>query len=85
MEKKFTENKIQLQKGDHIYVFTDGFTDQFGGPKKKKFMKKRFYETLVSLSGMKMKEQKEELQNIFESWRGQLEQIDDVLVIGIGV
>lgn len=83
--KPFTLQKIDLQKGDTIYTFTDGFADQFGGPKGKKFKYKQLEELLLSTSHLSLDEQKEKLTDAFEKWRGNLEQVDDVCVIGIRV
>ena len=86
MEKRpFGEQEFDLQKGDLIYLFTDGFADQFGGPKGKKFKYKPFGETLVSLSSLSMEAQQESLSRQFDEWKGALEQVDDVLVIGIRI
>jgi serine phosphatase RsbU (regulator of sigma subunit) len=76
---------VKLEKGDMLYLFTDGFADQFGGPKGKKFKHRRFIETLVNISSFPCEAQKDELVNTFEEWRGNLEQIDDVCVIGIRI
>ncbi|MDF1675858.1 MAG: SpoIIE family protein phosphatase [Vicingaceae bacterium] len=81
----FTTHEIQLQKGDTIYVFTDGFADQFGGPKGKKFMYKPFKELLLSIQNKTMEEQKIVLEQHFENWRGNIEQVDDVCVIGVRI
>lgn len=81
----FTNETFDLQKGDAIYLFTDGFADQFGGPKGKKFMYKRFREALISIQENPMEEQKKLLFRILQEWKGELEQVDDVLVIGIKV
>ncbi len=81
----FTTQVFELQQGDMIYLFTDGFADQFGGEKGKKFMYKRFKETLLELQHKPMEQQKDLLNAIFEAWKGGLEQVDDVLVIGIRV
>lgn len=83
--KPFTTQVFDLQEGDTVYLFTDGFADQFGGEKGKKFMYKRFKETLLEIHGKPMEAQKELLEQIFENWKGALEQVDDVLVIGIRV
>lgn len=83
--RPFTNNKLDLQTGDCIYLFTDGFADQFGGPKGKKFLYKQFQELLVKISHEKMEDQKRLLYEAFEAWRGDLPQVDDVLVIGIRV
>jgi len=79
----FTKHKMQMKAGDAIYLFSDGFADQFGGPSAKKFKYRQFRELLLSIQDQPMKKQGETLQNTFETWRGDLEQIDDVCVIGI--
>lgn len=79
----FTLHRIELQKGDMFYIFSDGFADQFGGPKQKKFMSMKLKETLVSLSGTPMLQQGERLNEIFESWKGESPQVDDVIMIGV--
>jgi serine phosphatase RsbU (regulator of sigma subunit)/HAMP domain-containing protein len=83
--KKYSNHVIQLQEKDYIYVFSDGYADQFGGPKGKKFMYKRFRDYLLTLNGKSMGAQKEFLDNTLEQWKGPLEQIDDILVIGLHV
>jgi len=82
---EFTFNEIQLVKGDIIYTFSDGFADQFGGPKGKKFKYKQLCELLVSISHEPMETQKAVLENSFKKWQGNLEQIDDVCVLGVRV
>jgi serine phosphatase RsbU (regulator of sigma subunit) len=79
----FTLHKIDIQKGDAFYIFSDGFADQFGGPKQKKFMSMQLRETLVAMAGMPMLQQGERLNEIFEEWRGDSPQIDDVTLIGV--
>jgi serine phosphatase RsbU (regulator of sigma subunit) len=79
----FTLNKIELHKGDAFYIFSDGFSDQFGGPKQKKFMSMQLKETLVEMSGKPMLQQGERLNEIFEEWRGGNPQVDDVTLIGV--
>ncbi len=79
----FENHEIQLRKGDTVYLSTDGFPDQFGGPKGKKYMYKRFKELLVGLFENPMDQQKELLRMAFESWRGEEEQLDDVCVLGM--
>ena len=79
----FTLHKIDLQKGDAFYIFSDGFADQFGGPNQKKFMSLQLRETLVTMSGVPMLQQGERLNKIFEEWRGDSPQIDDVTLIGV--
>lgn len=81
----FTNNKIQLVPGDQIYIFSDGFADQFGGPRGKKFMYKRFRELLLSNSGKDLSEQKDVLKESLFKWMKNEEQVDDILVMGIKV
>ena len=81
----FTKHEIQLQKGDTIYTFSDGYKDQFGGPNDKKFSSKRFRELLISIQDKSMQEQKEILDETIEKWKGEQEQIDDICIIGVRV
>lgn len=83
--EQFNQHEIGLNENDCIYTFTDGFADQFGGPKGKKFKYKQFEELLVSNSSLPMQEQKEKIDEIFENWKEDLEQVDDILVIGVRV
>ncbi len=83
--RKFTNNTIQLQKGDVVYIFSDGYADQFGGPKGKKFMAGTFRNLLLEISSMPATEQKKYLDTTIESWRGPLEQVDDILIIGVKI
>ncbi len=82
-EKKFEEVKINYQMDDMIYLYTDGFPDQFGGLKAKKYSTKRLKEDFSLMYAKPLAEQKNSLENKFESWRENTEQIDDVCVIGI--
>ncbi|HTB05352.1 MAG TPA: tetratricopeptide repeat protein [Bacteroidia bacterium] len=84
-QKPFTLKSFELKKGDCIYLFTDGYADQFGGPKGKKFKYVQLQELLVSNAYKPMKDQKSILDAQFESWKYSLEQVDDVLMIGIRV
>jgi serine phosphatase RsbU (regulator of sigma subunit) len=79
----FKMHKIDLQKGDAFYIFSDGFADQFGGPNQKKYMTNQLREALVALSGEPMIRQGEKLNDIFEGWRGDNPQVDDVTLIGV--
>lgn len=79
----FTMHTIDLQKGDAFYIFSDGYSDQFGGPKQKKFMSMQLKETLVAMAGKPMIEQGVRLNEIFEEWRGDSPQVDDVTLIGV--
>jgi PAS domain S-box-containing protein len=81
----FTSNEIDIKKGDLIYLFSDGYADQFGGQSGKKFMYKRFRELILSISHLEMGKQKESLEVAFDEWRGDLDQLDDVCVMGIKV
>lgn len=81
----YTNYKLQLQKGDCIYLYSDGFADQFGGPKGKKFKYNALKKFLVSVHHLAPAEQREKLLSAFEEWRGNLEQVDDILVIGVVV
>jgi serine phosphatase RsbU (regulator of sigma subunit) len=79
----FTLHKVELQKGDAFYIFSDGFADQFGGPKQKKYLSTQLREALVDLSGIPMLQQGARLNEIFEKWRGNNPQVDDVTLIGV--
>lgn len=81
----FTQTEIDLKPEDTLYVFTDGFADQFGGDKNKKLMYKPFKKLLLENRGVDMEKQKEVLNSFFEDWRGDNEQVDDVCVIGVKV
>jgi len=81
----FIGGEYEMKKGDIIYTLTDGFQDQFGGPKEKKFMVKKMREYVLSISHLSMKEQHNKLSETFSSWKGDIEQVDDVCVIGVKV
>ena len=68
-----------------LYLYTDGYADQFGGPKGKKFKYRHLNETLVSIQHLPVSEQQQHLDRAFESWRGELDQIDDVCLIGVRI
>lgn len=82
-EQPFTNHEIELQEGDIIYLFTDGYPDQFGGPNNKKFMYNSFRSLLLKVCNLPMINQKEILKNTIFEWMGDQEQIDDILVFGI--
>jgi len=84
-EKPFSVNTVELTKGDSIYIFSDGFVDQFGGEKGKKFKAIAFRKLLISIQDRPMGEQKQIIDDTFENWRGDLEQIDVVCIIGVRV
>ena len=79
----FTNHWIDLKKGDTFYIHSDGFEDQFGGPNQKKFLSKNFKMVLSEMQDKPMMDQGAELDRIFEEWRKDVEQIDDVTVIGV--
>jgi len=81
----YTNQEIQIKKGDWFYIFSDGYSDQFGGPNKKKFMTKRLYQLLLDNCHLSGNEQFNVLLQEHDSWRGNNEQIDDILVIGFNV
>lgn len=83
--ESFTSHTIDLQKGDMIYTLTDGLADQFGGPKGKKFKYKQLEEILISISSLPTTEQNNILRKRFDEWRGKLEQIDDVCIVGVRI
>jgi serine phosphatase RsbU (regulator of sigma subunit)/Tfp pilus assembly protein PilF len=79
----FTTNQLTLQKGDRLYLFTDGYADQFGGPKGKKFKYRQLEELLLSTTHLTLNDQKQALEDAFDSWKANHEQVDDVCIIGI--
>ncbi len=79
----FTRYTLDMKQGDRVYMFTDGFPDQFGGPQGKKFKYRPFKDLLLEVSERPMEEQQRILSLIFDEWKGDLSQIDDVLVIGL--
>ena len=81
----FTLHTLDIQKGDVVYALTDGFSDQFGGAAGKKFKSKKLQELLLSIAHEPMSVQKQKLNNVFGNWRGNLEQVDDVTIIGIRI
>ena len=81
----FSQHSTQLQKNDLIYTLTDGFPDQFGGPLGKKYMYKKLKEMLIHISQLPMNEQKEILKTTLNTWKGDLEQVDDVCLIGVRI
>lgn len=79
----FTGQEIDIEHGDAVYLFTDGYADQFGGPDEKKFKQSAFKELLVRISSRPMDEQKKIIEETFMNWKNKTEQIDDILVIGL--
>ena len=83
--KPFKSHEIKLKKGDSIYIFSDGFVDQFGGWKGKKYKSLKFQDFILSIQGENMRKQRELLNREIEEWRGDLEQIDDICVMGVRI
>jgi serine phosphatase RsbU (regulator of sigma subunit) len=82
-QKPFTQQTLGLRKDDIVYTFTDGFADQFGGEKGKKFKYKNLQQLLLNNANKPMLEQKQILENTLKDWQGNMEQVDDILVVGI--
>lgn len=83
--KPYKTHAIELQQNDIVYVFSDGYVDQFGGERAKKFKANQLRSTLLSIAHLSMSEQHDHLDKVFIDWQGDLEQIDDVCVIGIRI
>jgi len=83
-EAPFTNHQLTISEGDRIYLFTDGYVDQFGGPNFKKFKYNRFRKLLSDVQGEDFEKQKSILHETLKTWRGKFEQIDDILVMGLG-
>jgi serine phosphatase RsbU (regulator of sigma subunit) len=87
MNQQFNEVVVELNTGDGFYIFTDGFSDQFGGPKRnqggKKLTTQKFREAIISTGNLSLLQQKEALSLYFDEWKGDLEQVDDVCIIGV--
>jgi serine phosphatase RsbU (regulator of sigma subunit) len=73
---------VELKSDDMIYIFTDVYADQFGGPEGKKFKYRRFRHLLLTIHKLPLEQQKEILEKSHEDWKGNLQQVDDILVIG---
>ena len=81
----FTNHLIELKKGDCLYLFTDGLQDQFGGEKGKKFKASKFKELLLSIHTKTMEVQRQIILAEIETWKGNLEQVDDICVMGVKI
>jgi serine phosphatase RsbU (regulator of sigma subunit) len=84
-KKNFNTQIVEIQKGDVVYLLSDGYGDQFGGPKGKKFKMHQLQQLIASISPLPMAEQKAELERVFDAWKGTLEQVDDVSILGVRV
>jgi len=84
-DRKFTQSVLTLQEGDRLYMYSDGYADQFGGQAGKKIMTKKFKETLLNIHESPMEVQKEILESFFITWKGAYEQVDDILVVGLKI
>ena len=83
--ESFSNNFIEIKKDDTIFIFSDGYADQFGGPAGKKFMRKRFKQMFLDINHLNMDEQKKEVADALTQWQGNYSQVDDILVIGIKI
>jgi serine phosphatase RsbU (regulator of sigma subunit)/Tfp pilus assembly protein PilF len=83
--KDFKDNAFTLSKGDQVFLFTDGFADQFGGNSGKKFKYRQLKDILCDIKDLTPADQKKKLHQVFENWQGNLEQVDDVLIVGIKI
>lgn len=81
----YNTHEIELEAGTMIYIFSDGFADQFGGPEGKKFKYKRLRELLLSISTQALQDQKTALFNTFEEWKRDLDQLDDICIMGVRI
>lgn len=81
--EEFTSQEIQLESGDQLYLFSDGYADQFGGEDRKKFKYKAFKQLLLDHSNGSMDQQLSVLTDTIVKWQGDLEQIDDMLILGL--
>jgi serine phosphatase RsbU (regulator of sigma subunit) len=83
--RSFTSHIVQLNKNDTFYIFSDGYADQFGGASNKKFMVKRLQNELKAMQNLPMNSQKYLVQKLVMDWKGDAEQVDDILMIGVRV
>lgn len=81
-EKKFTNNQVEVQKNDMVYLFSDGYVDQFGGPKHKKFLIARLRELFIEIATEDTNTQKNKLHDTHVKWKGNNDQIDDIIIFG---
>lgn len=84
-ERRFTTHKLAYSPGDRIYLFSDGYVDQFGGPERKRFMNSRLQELIMAHRHLGLKEQATVIERAFLDWKGPIEQMDDVCMLGLAV
>jgi serine phosphatase RsbU (regulator of sigma subunit) len=84
-DKPFTNHEMNILEEDVLYVFSDGFADQFGGPDQKKFMVKQLKNLLTDIHELEMEKQRDILENTFLEWKGKNPQIDDILILGVKI
>lgn len=84
-QEPFTRHNLELQKGDMVYTFSDGYADQFGGPRQKKFMIRNFRKMLQEIHMKSMDEQQKIMEQTLQNWMADTDQIDDILVIGVRI
>lgn len=84
-EKPFESNKFKLEKGDLLYTFSDGYSDQFGQNENQKFNKRNFKKLLLKIYDKPISEQKEILDNVLKKWKGKTDQTDDIIVMGVRI
>ncbi|NJM16071.1 MAG: SpoIIE family protein phosphatase [Bacteroidales bacterium] len=81
-DQNFTNHSVTIEPDDMVYIFSDGYADQFGGPEEKKFKYRRFRHILLTIHKLPMEKQKEILDQTIDDWRGRMDQVDDILIIG---
>jgi sigma-B regulation protein RsbU (phosphoserine phosphatase) len=84
-DQSFSNTEVLFQKDDIIYLFTDGYVDQLGGTERKTFRSKNFKKLLIEIHNLPMHEQKKVLDNNYKAWRGEIDQVDDILIVGIKI
>ena len=84
-QSSFTLQQRDVQTGDWIYLFSDGFQDQIGGKEAKKYLSKRFRNFLISIHAFSPIQQREAIENEFRSWKNEQDQTDDVLILGFKI
>ena len=83
--KTFSVTEVQLEEGDRIYMYSDGIVDQFGGPQRRKFTPKRLQQMIIDLQPIPVSEQTAPITEVFDEWKGRVEQIDDMTLMGFQI